>query len=607
MGVAAAHVHAQSARRRIACGVLFAVVLVASPTVAPAHEPASRSVMQGTCSYYAAYYLGADCGRADGDEPLGTFAAQGTDPAVFEGPVPRADCGPGSRAEPALQGEVPQADRDAGRSAKGYACNLELVGNYAGEGSTWSAAYYKHCAYYATNWSGTQANRGVVVVDVSDPAHPKFVRTLTSIAMLSPHESLKVNEKRGLLGAITAGELTQTGVFDVYDIAEDCAEPRLLGTIPNVLGHEGNWAPDGRTYYASGGASLLTAIDVTDPTSPSPLATLQSPGLIHGLGVSEDSKSLYLAHVNPDFLAEIFAPGWPHGLTDRNGMGVYDVSTVHARSPNPNISLRGAVNWKDGSVGQHALSFRSGGRPYVLFVDEFGWGGPRIIDVSDPAAPRIVSKLKLEIQMPQNRSRAEASTHGSAKDGTGPFAPFGYNSHYCNVDRERDPTILVCANVESGIRVFDIREIRRPREIAYFNPGGDGVRRPGSFAGATSSYVVTQPRVLPNGEIWFTDQDRGLYIVRFTNAAWPFAAGSSCRHTLRVSVAGVLGASRARRLRSATIYLNGRRVTTLRGRRLRRSITLGDLGGSTASVRVAGRRVDGRRVTRTRTYRLCAA
>src|SRR5687768_15990873 len=46
---------------------------------------------------------------------------------VFEGPVPRAQCGPGSRPEPALQGEVTVADRASGRSSQGYTCNLAEV------------------------------------------------------------------------------------------------------------------------------------------------------------------------------------------------------------------------------------------------------------------------------------------------------------------------------------------------------------------------------------------------------------------------------------------------------------------------------------------------
>jgi hypothetical protein len=181
------------------------------------------------------------------------------------------------------------------------------------------------------------------------------------------------------------------------------------------------------------------------------------------------------------------------------------------------VRLVGKVTWTDGTIGQHAIAITSGGTPYVVFVDEHGHGGARIIDVADERNPRIVSKLKLEIQMPENRdlARREALTYNNENGG---LYPFGYNSHYCNADRVVDPTILACANQESGLRVFDIRDVRAPREIAYFNPGGDGTRSPASWGGTTSGYTSAQPRIISErGEIWFTDQDRGFYVVRFTN------------------------------------------------------------------------------------------
>ncbi|MDQ1498932.1 MAG: hypothetical protein QOI86_2272, partial [Actinomycetota bacterium] len=98
--------------------------------------------------------------------------------SVFEGPVPRAQCGPGSRPETGLQGQAPLADRDSGRSSGGYSCNLDLVGHYGAaegfEGAEWQMTWYDHCAYYDTRLSGTQQRRGTVVLDVSDPALPRY-------------------------------------------------------------------------------------------------------------------------------------------------------------------------------------------------------------------------------------------------------------------------------------------------------------------------------------------------------------------------------------------------------------------------------------------------
>lgn len=61
----------------------------------------------------------------------------------------------------------------------------------------------------------------------------------------------------------------------------------------------------------------------------------------------------------------------------------------------------------------------------------------------------------------------------------------------------------------------------------------------------------------------------------------------------------------SRRLRSATVYVAGREVSTLRGRRLRARVSLEGLPRGTFRVRIVGRTKAGRRVTSVRTYRTC--
>ena len=125
--------------------------------------------------------------------------------ATSEG-VPRARCGPGSLPETGLQGQVPLADRHSGRSARGYRCNLELLGRYPGQGSSWVSPSTGTCAYlpqaFPASLSGPHP--GVQVVDARNPRRPVLTTTLTSPAFLSnPLESLKVNERRHLLAGVS--------------------------------------------------------------------------------------------------------------------------------------------------------------------------------------------------------------------------------------------------------------------------------------------------------------------------------------------------------------------------------------------------------------------
>jgi hypothetical protein len=523
-------------------------------------------------------------------------AALAADP-VFEGPVARATCGPGSDPESpgALQGEVTGADRDSGRSLRPFTCNLALVGNDPGPGTSWQHTWYDHCAYYDTKMA---SNLGVQVIDVSDPAKPRTATTLTTTAMQDPWESLSVNQSRGLLAGVYTANLYGPLFFDVYDVKKDCAKPELISSLPvNTVGHEGDWAPDGMTYYGSGGPGV-TAIDVTDPAAPHPVGEI--PISTHGLSISDDGNRAYLATL---------ATG-----STGNGLTIVDTSGIQSRNPAAAPRIIGSVSWTDGFAAQHTIPITVKGRPYILFVDEGGLttvpGAARFIDISDEAHPRVVSKLKLEIHMPDQQER---------RDETGTENTFGYDAHYCGVDRRVDPTIVVCSMFQSGERVFDVRDVMHPKEIAYYNPGGTGEPpKPGSQDNSPaimSGYPSARPRIITErGEIWFTDQNKGFHVVRFTNGVWPFKATgpahadlgleASVRCLTARAVKLRVKQPRARRLKSAEVFVNGKRVKTLRGAALRRLVTV-KLPKGHAVVRIVGRARSGKRYSQTRGYTRC--
>ena len=53
----------------------------------------------------------------------------------WTGPAPKANCGPFDWTESGLQGQTTAWERLSGDSEGGYNCNLELVGQFRGEGS----------------------------------------------------------------------------------------------------------------------------------------------------------------------------------------------------------------------------------------------------------------------------------------------------------------------------------------------------------------------------------------------------------------------------------------------------------------------------------------
>jgi hypothetical protein len=175
------------------------------------------------------------------------------------------------------------------------------------------------------------------------------------------------------------------------------------------------------------------------------------------------------------------------------------------------------------SIPQTPLPVTIGHHPYVVEVDEFASaGGPlpsadpkanvgaaRIIDIGDLRHPRVVSNIRLAVQMPRGRA-------ASINDPGANNSLQGYAGHYCAVPQRDDPGIVACSFITSGLRVFDIRDPFHPKELAYFT----APFQPGSTAG---NYAMSAPAFDPgHSQIWYSDGNQGFFAVRLTNGVWPF-------------------------------------------------------------------------------------
>ena len=426
-------------------------------------------------------------------------------------PTPGVPCAPGSLPEE-MQGRAPASDVASGRYEQGYTCNATVVGRSGVSGgyrveryvdaAGHECAYTDSSAFVGENvpYAGPDGT-GVYVLDVSDPRRPVRTATLRTPAMQSPHESLRLNAARGLLVAAASTVATAPGVVDVYDVKADCRQPVLLSSTPlGVLGHEGAFAPDGRTYYVTSLlTSTLSAVDLTDPTLPL-LHWTTFEYAAHGASVSLDGRRLYLAESRG---------------SEFNGLTILDVTQVQERVPFPQVTVVSRLTWPQVSIPQNATPFTRDGHLYVLEVDEFGervTGAARIIDIADERNPRVVSDLRLEVNQPEVYDELQDDP-GNA--GTGR----GYQAHYCSLPSRVDPNIVACGFIMSGLRVFDIRDVHRPVEIAYVNkPVLSGALNQGSFTVAAPAFDPA------SRDIWFADGNSGFYVARLVGRARiPFA------------------------------------------------------------------------------------
>lgn len=489
-------------------------------------------------------------------------------------------CATGGKPETALQGQVPAALRTSGFT--GFDCNLSLVGQYRGEGGNWSSATFtdgagKTCAYYSTaspiDRNGVRVpgrlNPGVPVINMTDPTKPVRVTSLTTPAMLEPWESLRINDRRQVLIADNGQNGGGGPEVDIYDVSGDCTSPQLLasmavgtgldGGVPLAkapIGHEGNISPDGLTYYIGDlRNAAYHAVDITSTTRPKlvatyPISDLGLPGTTtHGLSVSNDGNRAY-AVILGGLVGGV--PGGVNTAAPNNGFAIFDTSEVQQRKPNAQMKLISKVVYADGSVAQHTIPARINGRDYLIMVDEAGSGGlqdptaagvkracdaklapfpmARIYDIGDETKPQLVSKLMLETHDPKNCDQVIPDILG--------LSTFTYGSHYCALDNRDNATALACSYFNSGVRVFDIRDPARPKEIAYYNPAAGSAALPGSSHANRAQWKPGSPDWCASrldfdfakSRITTMCQDNGLIILQFAPNTWPFQQSTPSRN-----------------------------------------------------------------------------
>lgn len=427
-------------------------------------------------------------------------------------------CGPHDRPETGIPGEVSLADQVSGRADHGYNCGVALIGysNLGARGGNANMAWSRNCAYVA-------GDRGIAVVDVSDPTKPRHVRTLHGWGSDVSIESIAAVDAGGrhLLAAGRYGLLGFTGnprkiPLDIYDTT-DCANPKIITTYewPSNI-HGLTFSADGLRLF---GTLPVQAIDVSNPAKPKFLgnieADLKAQGVnhiyyAHEATLSADNTRLYLGGqvFGDEELMILDITGWPQKratllsrIIGKPGHSV-TLATINGR--------RHLVN-SDESV---ASPFAKGCLPEAM-TPMGGAAQPYVTDIGNERSPRTIGQFRLPINEPQNCAQQVA----------------GYNNssvHYQNVDDTNHTTFAMFPMWNAGLRIVDLRNPRAPREVAYFNPGrfqfrgiADRYRTRDAYArvirlqnasGLDQAWAHT--RYVPeSGHIWLTTQSGGFWVL----------------------------------------------------------------------------------------------
>ena len=408
-----------------------------------------------------------------------------------------------------------------------YARNMRLIGHsdQGGRPDGLQVMVQRGFAYVAHPWS-----KGFSIIDVRDPKNPGDTVFVPAPANtwtihLQTHEDLLLvvhardlfadtafafDEKVYYTRSIgeTVGTASGSGVarnwsagMAIYDISRP-TEPRQIGFFAvDGIGIHRIWYVGGRYAYVSAlldGYSdyIFLTVDLQDPTRPVEAGRWWIPGMHLAGGETQgwpDGRRYALHHalVEGDTAYACWRDGGltvldvadrsqPKLIAHRNWSPPYGGGT---HSPLP-LPKRGLLVVADEAVLDH----EEDGRKHT-------W----IFDVRDPANPVSIATLPTP-------DEADYTAKG------GHFGP--HNLHENRPGSFVSDTLIFATYQNAGIRVFDIRNQYRPKEVAAFVPGEPATladRRPNRKKVIQSCDVYVDKA----GLIYANDYNGGLYILEY--------------------------------------------------------------------------------------------
>ncbi len=442
--------------------------------------------------------------------------------------------------------DIPRGQNLAASGEDPIARNFDLVGHSPlfSRGMNAGLAVHGDYAYVGSRTDGQPQHRrpGILVADVSDPAHPEVVHEIgppdagmvgeTSRELrVWPQQDLLMVLNFGCSSAIHAcagGEAVEPRVT-FFDISgENAAKPELVSTYhPSREPHEFFlWVDPSRPRQR---ALLFQSTPTSSTTRPSMIVTDISgarqgkfteypwtatfePGTfdngeeedrrLHSIGVSTDGRRTYLAFLGSGFL-------------------VLDTSEVAAGERNPSMRLvtppENRVRWSN--PGAHS-AVKIPGKDAALVTDEvYGdaldalgphgcpWGWVRTIDIADQTAPRLMAQYKVE----ENQRQYCESGEGSDPANT-TFT--SYASHNPTLT----PDLAFVSWHSSGLEAIDISDPAEPVRAGKFKPQplpSVATEDPALSLGPDKVVMWSYP-VVSDGLVYVVDIRNGLYILRYT-------------------------------------------------------------------------------------------
>ena len=362
-------------------------------------------------------------------------------------------------------------------------------------------------------------HRGWSVLDVTDPTTPQLVtyipgpeNTWTIQIQVAEGKMITALERIAPGWGGVDGQAFAEGFF-IFDVSEP-TKPRRIGHFQTgSTGTHRNFYDGGNFIHAAAGApgmagKIYRIVDIADPAKPREVGQFSLPEQASGAATSGLKFSLHgPAHI------EGTRAYLPYG---DGGAIILDISELSRPRMVSQLAFRGIT----ATQGIHTF-LPLPRRKIALINDEairengdenLNMAG--VVDIRNESQPRLISLFPLP------EPPAETGLNNFYEKG-GRFGP--HNQHHPNhqacLEERDDMAYLTYFN--AGLRIYDIRDPRAPKEIAYFIPPDPKTRigtKPSQLVAQTEDVLVDR-----RGCVYISDKNQGIYILKLNNV-WPYVA-----------------------------------------------------------------------------------
>jgi hypothetical protein len=370
---------------------------------------------------------------------------------------------------------------------------------------------------------GQTFSNGITVLDVRDPKHPKTVNFIacpknTRCIHLQTHDDLllatnlpsiwsmqALTEKEYFSGSpadvLKARGVEYTAGLRIYDISKPDA-PREISFLPfEGMGPHRIWYVGGRYAYVSVHFEdftdhILTVVDVADPTKPFVAGKAWLPGMWRAGGETPSwpaGKRYSLHHA-------VIANNLAFGAWRDGGLTVHDVSDP----TQPKLLAHRNLDPPFGGGTHSPLPLLD--RGLLVLGDEpnfanctQGYRHIWMFDVREPSNPVSFATMPIP-------SEADYCAKG------GNFG--AHNLHENRPGSFQSSKLVVATYYNAGVRVYDIEDPFRPREVAYYVPPAPA-RMMDPRPNRPQVIQSCDCYVDKNGIMYLTDTNGGLNILQF--------------------------------------------------------------------------------------------